>query len=98
MKEGSILDMEIVLHRDLPGGCKTIVGNRSLGKNALLTGYFQGLKNQPYQVTMTEIRKGRTHPVHISPSIHIALHIHNKTKGVLENEERYKVYVVALTV
>lgn len=36
MKEGTVLDMEIILKRSLPGNRRYVVGNTSLGRNALL--------------------------------------------------------------
>jgi len=35
MEEGTVLDMEIILRRNLPGGRTSIVGSESLGRNAL---------------------------------------------------------------
>ena len=38
MEEGTVLDMELVLRRSLPGNRSSIIGNSSLGKKALMIG------------------------------------------------------------
>ena len=51
MEEGTILDMEIILRRTLPGGRTTMIGSDSLGKNAL---QIVGSSKKDWRINLTK--------------------------------------------